>query len=137
MITRERNTEAVRRWRAKHPERFKAYGDKYKATYPEQLILTRLKYSSKKRGLPCTLTVDDLKRMPIPAVCPVLNIPLKRGKGNISDNSPSLDRIDNLKGYELGNVMWVSWRANKLKHCATFEEMEKIYLFHKQLKEKK
>jgi hypothetical protein len=39
-------------------------------------------------------------------------------------NSPSLDRIDNTKGYVPGNVWVISWRANDLKRNATLEELK-------------
>jgi hypothetical protein len=29
--------------------------------------------------------------------------------------SPSIDRIDNDKGYTLDNMQWITWKANRLK----------------------
>lgn len=77
------------------------------------------------RGLPFSITVDDIV---IPATCPVLGIPLEqqKGRGKGSNRSPSLDRIDNTKGYVLGNIQVISFRANKLKNDATLEELEAL-----------
>jgi len=62
-----------------------------------------------------------------PDVCPVLGIPLDYScKGFASPNSPSLDRIDNSKGYEIGNVRVISWRANSLRADGTEVEFAAI-----------
>lgn len=61
--------------------------------------------------------------------CPVLEIPLRweygHGKG-VSDRSPSLDRIDNSKGYVVGNVAIISIRANTLKRDASLSEIKAL-----------
>ena len=59
--------------------------------------------------------------MGIPDVCPVLGIPLDqdpKGKGERSDNSPSLDKFIPSLGYVKGNIHIISWRANHLKNDA-------------------
>ena len=40
--------------------------------------------------------------------------------------SPSLDRIDNSKGYIKGNVAVISNKANKYKSDMTIENIEKL-----------
>lgn len=80
-----------------------------------------------KRGLDCTL---DFRSIDVPSHCPVLGIPLFRTPGQITDNSPSLDRIDSTKGYVEGNVVVVSQRANRLKSDATISELRRIADFY-------
>ena len=41
-------------------------------------------------------------------------------------SSPSLDRIDNTKGYVPGNLQVISYRANQLKSDGTLEEFRKL-----------
>lgn len=65
-----------------------------------------------------------------PSVCPVLRIPIICG-GSRTDNSPSLDRFDNDKGYTPENVRVISWRANRIKNDGTIEEHEKIVSYMK------
>lgn len=98
---------------------------KYRKRYPERLVWTQAKQRSKKLGLAFLLTLKDLPD--VPEFCPVLpwlrlRWHIGEGIGRLAD-SPSLDRIDNTKGYEPGNVRWISWRANELKSDATVQEL--------------
>ena len=43
-----------------------------------------------------------------------------------SNDSPSLDRINNLIGYVEGNVAWISFRANQIKSDASYEELKQV-----------
>jgi hypothetical protein len=74
-------------------------------------------------GWDCNLTLEDTQ---IPAQCPVLGIPLFFTPNQRTDNTPSLDRRDNAKGYVSGNVFVISWRANQIKRDATPEELRKL-----------
>ncbi|HWL80116.1 MAG TPA: hypothetical protein VNR89_04125 [Roseomonas sp.] len=87
-------------------------------------LLDAARKRAKRKGLPCTLRRPDIP--PIPARCPVLGIPLTRGIGVLTDNSPSLDRIIAALGYVPGNVRWVSHRYNRLRSDMTLEECELI-----------
>lgn len=93
-------------------------------------IYSRLKASAKKRNIPFTLELTDLWEMSIPRNCPILGIPLKHNKGKADDNSISYDRIDNSKGYEKGNVIIISNKANTLKRNATKEELKQLAEFY-------
>ena len=63
-------------------------------------------------------------------VCPILGIPLKINKPRTPrDNSYSLDRIDNSKGYVPGNIQIISVKANNMKSNATLEELEALVAY--------
>lgn len=98
---------------------------------PEVNVLyNRLKSSAKKRGIPFSLEKIDLFYLSFPITCPILGMPLKFNRGKQEANSYSFDRIDSNKGYEIDNIVVVSWQANRLKNNATLEELEKIAEFY-------
>lgn len=95
-------------------------------------LLHQAKLRAKKQNVPFELTIDDII---IPSHCPILDIELyvsDTGKGP-TDNSPTLDKIVPHLGYVKGNVMIISHRANSIKRDATLEEIEKLYLWLKNL----
>jgi hypothetical protein len=72
----------------------------------------------------------DVSSLVLPTHCPVLGLELFiTGEGR-TDHSPTLDRIDNKRGYIPGNVVVVSWRANRLKNDATLDEIRKLAAFY-------
>jgi len=88
-------------------------------------MLQRARYRAKQSGLDYDLAPEDVT---IPEVCPVLGIQLSHH--GPSDNYPSLDRIDNTKGYVKGNVVVVSYLANRLKSNATIDQLRKVASFY-------
>jgi hypothetical protein len=103
--------ERMARWRRENPAR---------------VLLSLARRRAKQKGLEFMISLNDIE---IPERCPVLDIPFVLGGGKVGgwvDASPTLDRIDNSKGYVPGNVAVISFRANALKKDATLEEMEAV-----------
>ena len=100
-----------------------------------ETIWSRSKSRAKQAGIEFTLTRLDISDMSIPITCPVLGIPLRMERGERSDNSLSIDRIDSNLGYTPDNVVFVSWKVNRLKNDATLEEMRKMVTFYEKLVE--
>lgn len=110
---------------------------KYRVEYFDELLRTRFRYrhrhlekimfrsskrNAKVKGFQHTIDITDIS---IPEFCPLLNMQLsRRGAGPREDDSPTLDRIDNSKGYVRGNVWVISWRANRLKSDGTLKELQ-------------
>jgi len=89
------------------------------------------KKRAKKLGLNFNISKEDIAT---PTHCPLLGLKLVYGHtGKRQDNSASLDRIDNSKGYIKGNVWVISDRANRLKRDTSFDDFEKIYKAWKKL----
>jgi hypothetical protein len=95
----------------------------WKAANPERYILNKARCRAKRLRRPFTITLADIR---IPAICPVLGIPLFWGDEQKSDNSPSLDCLLPHLGYTQGNVFVISMRANRLKGDGSWVELEKI-----------
>lgn len=87
---------------------------------PRKNLLKWCKHRAKRRGIPFSLTLDDIQ---IPERCPVLGIPLALSPSRPRECSPSLDRINPSLGYVPGNVQVVSYRANRLKADASLLEL--------------
>jgi hypothetical protein len=81
------------------------------------------------KGVAFQLTVEDVK---IPEFCPVLGIPLRHGVGKPCDNSPTIDRIVPEVGYVPGNILIISYRANRIKNNASFWEMRMMVEFYEE-----
>ena len=96
-----------------------------KSLRPEWKMHQRAKVRSKEIGREFSILVDDIT---IPNICPVLGIELNMnsGKSGAYRNSPSLDRIDNTKGYTKDNIQVISQLANAMKCHATKEELLKF-----------
>jgi hypothetical protein len=86
----------------------------------EQAMLTSAKNRAARKGLEFNLELSDIV---IPDVCPLLEVPFQFGTKDSYDYSPSLDRIDNSKGYIKGNVQVISMKANAMKNSASPDEL--------------
>ena len=93
-------------------------------------MLKLARQRARAAGVAFDLREDDFT---IPKLCPVLGIELSHGKGRRgpTDSSPTLDRIVPSRGYVRGNVVVVSWRANRLKSDGTIAELARIVDFYR------
>lgn len=78
---------------------------------------------AKRAGIPFTIKVTDIH---VPVFCPILGLPLERGKDSVLENSPSLDRLKATDGYVPGNISVISHRANRMKSDASLTELKAI-----------
>lgn len=91
-------------------------------------MLKTSRKSAKKRGIDFSLNTWDVV---IPKRCPVLGIKLERRR-EVHAGTPSMDRVDNSKGYVPGNVRVISMRANTLKGALSAVEAKRLVRYMEQ-----
>ena len=88
----------------------------------QQELHHNAKKRAKRKGVVFTVLQAELE---VPSHCPLLGIPLMKNPNRKHqwDNSATVDRIDNSKGYTSGNVWVVSSLANLIMSSATAEQI--------------
>lgn len=125
LLAKERAARAA--FRLRHPDKVRADRKQHEKTRPgyrrkRTLMLARRR--AKARGLDATIRSSDLVW---PTHCPVLGIELDYTSRDARNPAlPSLDRLDNAKGYVPGNVFVISMRANCLKNNANADELDAV-----------
>lgn len=80
-----------------------------------------------------TITEADIcAAWPADGKCPVLGVELRRAVLYADECSPTLDRIDPDRGYEPGNIVVMSLRANRAKGNMSVHEIEQLYHWMRQ-----
>ncbi len=103
--------------------------DKQRTINPELEIYRVAKKRAINKGLNFNLDIEDIK---IPKMCPILKVKFNMfvykqgGDFKLKDCRPSIDRIDNTKGYVKGNIAIISYRANRIKSDSTYKELKAI-----------
>lgn len=86
------------------------------------------KANAQRTGIEFTIDFGELE---FPTHCPVLGIELDYFNDKRAENSVSFDQIIPGLGYVTGNVVIMSWRANRIKNDGTLQEHEQIVKFMK------
>ena len=84
-------------------------------------MVLRAKSRARKYGYVFELKDSDII---IPEICPLLNVPFILGNYKNYEYTPTIDRIDNSKGYTKDNIWIISKKANSMKNSATFKELK-------------
>lgn len=125
------NKDKVRKWDKEAKKRIRSNPEKVKKISLQKrasrertlqhLLWKRAKSRALKKGYEFNLLEEDII---IPDKCPILNIPLFPGTKNNYKNSPTIDRINNSKGYTKDNIRIISMLANTMKNSASIEELK-------------
>lgn len=117
-LTREKNREASRRWAAMNRDRKRQADSRWAKKHPMRKLLINCRNNAKRRGLECSLTLEDIERMITPMTCSATGLVLlweHLGESRNNPWAPSIDRIDCSKGYVPDNVRVVCWAFNQAR----------------------
>jgi hypothetical protein len=128
---RKKNSEKVAIWGKESRKRLQA--DEVKRAHKNELkrasfkrniihvLWKRTKDRALKKGYDFNLEESDIT---IPELCPILEIPIFCGDRSNYNNSPTIDRVDNSKGYTKDNIKIISMLANTMKNSASIDELK-------------
>ena len=106
------------RWHHKYCEEHAGYAR------PLRAMVNRARERAMAKGLEFNIdTVNIREIFPFNMICPAIGIAMSFGDKSGRTTSPSLDRIDNSKGYTIDNIQIISNQANMMKNKATKEEL--------------
>lgn len=93
---------------------------------PKKYLVMIAKCRAKRLGQDFSITENDFD---IPITCPILGVRLGRVFSSKEERgiTPSLDRIDNSKGYIPGNIAVISYDANRYKSNLSLEQIQNLY----------
>lgn len=110
-----------------HKEAYaKSQANRYRAQSTEERIYYGSRNRARREGTEFTISLKDIV---FPDKCPITNEKMVHSNRIHFKTSPSLDRIDNTKGYIPGNVRVISYKANSRKGDLTLEEIKKLYQY--------
>lgn len=98
--------------------------------HPAEQMLRRAKKRAVDIGKDFNLELEDI--LPLPEVCPVFGVPLRTTTMSQDPWTYSLDRVNNDLGYVKGNVVVMSYKANRLKNDGTAKEHEQVAAWMRQ-----
>jgi len=117
---REYNRSYMKKWREDNLDVAKARDMKWRADNRLKTLIFATKQTSKIKGLLHDISIEDLVQVPI---CPLTGIEIDWTCSGRHLRNPSVDRIDNSKGYVKGNVEIMSCLGNSMKSNATPEQL--------------
>tara|TARA_R110000796_G_C14235142_1_gene396507 strand:- start:26 stop:526 length:501 start_codon:yes stop_codon:yes gene_type:complete len=131
---KEKYREEAAKWREDNLEQDKENKIQWQKDNFEKQKVYAAKNRAKQKNIYFELTEQDIKDVwPEDNKCPALGIPLKRNEGVLCDNSSSLDRVDNNKGYTRDNIQIVSMLANQIMSSATPDQVLQVGRYFKKL----
>lgn len=89
---------------------------RYRQRYPEKMLAYDAKRRAKRKGIPCTITPDDVKRLLDAGwACAYCGIPVGTYIGGARPVSVTLDRVLPDKGYTPSNTVLACHSCNSAK----------------------
>lgn len=131
---KEQVKETKRKTYQKHKIKLLEKAKEWALNNPEKFLYSSAKRRAKVKELEFTIELRDII---IPERCPILKIKLIKGTITQHEGSPSLDRIDNNKGYVKDNIHVISYKANTIKNNGSVQDLKDIVTYLEELEKKK
>jgi hypothetical protein len=125
---KKRENECGKQWHKNNRERVRKRCIQRKGKYPARLILERTKARAKKKNFSFDLTEGWVQKKLNKGICEATGIELicneyYEDKGPFV---PSIDRLDNSKGYTKDNCQMVIWIYNRAKGTSDLKTLYKM-----------
>jgi len=122
---KEKNNQYAREWENRKLQEDPDYRKKVTKRYRENSRLKSLvcisKNRARERGIEHSITERDLQKV---LICPYTGLEIDWTASGKHIRNPSVDRIDNSKGYIPGNVEVISSMANTMKSNASVTQLQ-------------
>lgn len=118
VTTTEAKRLANAAWYEKNKGKAKELNQAWRKSLPASTLLYSCRKSAKARGLTCDLTLGQVVELAKPMVCSVTKLPLrwdKEGSSFRNPWAPSIDRLDNSRGYHSDNIRLVCCAFNIMR----------------------
>lgn len=105
-------------WYERNKGKAKELNQAWRKSSPASALLYSCRKSAKVRGLACDLTLEEVVELAKPMVCSVTKLPLRWDKDGSSFRNPwapSIDRLDNSRGYHSDNIRLVCCAFNIMR----------------------
>lgn len=116
--TTEAKRQANATWYEKNKGKSRELNRAWRGSTPASALLYSCRKSAKARGLECSLTLEQVVELARPMVCSMTKLPLRWDKDGDSFRNPwgpSIDRLDNSRGYVPDNVRLVCCAFNIMR----------------------
>lgn len=125
---RDEQLERMRTWKERNPEKAVAATRRWQEANPARTLFNQCKCNARQRKLPFELTLQMVEEFLVGMTCSATGLPLTfdRGEGGRYARRPwfpSLDRLDNSKGYIPGNVRVVCSLYNFMRSNHSDEDV--------------
>lgn len=115
------------RSKPEYKEKQREWSKKDRRNNPEKSLHRSCRKRSQKSGIDFSIGIEDII---IPAICPILEEPLVYC-GPDRSYWPTVDRVDNTKGYVKENVRVISYKANMMKCDMLLWQVENLLEYMK------
>ena len=130
---KERRRAYSKKWAKNNKDKTRKYALTYRKRNRLKVLVRLAKNRAKTNGIPIDVKYMDWLATQTASVCECCGIAFRydlRGKGSQpQEQTSTLDRINQKRGYIVGNVGIICWRCNRIKSDATILELKRLVAY--------